>query len=203
MLLKGNYLRNQATSFNSAPVEVSKMPTGSEGFVRSVATVAVTRNHSVESAAYRIVDLGLPPGAVEVRATAINNRGEVLAEVPYRITQTPDKPGGAKWINGHAYLWREGRFIDFGELDGTDMLDDPLTTDPTALNDRSVAVGTEGTGGPIFMSGRKWVYPFVWRGRGMVRLAPGQTNIPRAINVRGDIVGGDHWRGWAMLDGKV
>ena len=33
---------------------------------------------------YRIVDLGLPPGAQTLEAIALNNRGEVLARVPLR-----------------------------------------------------------------------------------------------------------------------
>ena len=149
---------------------------------------------------YRIVDLGAPPQAREVLAVAVNDRGEVLVRVPGYATGQ-DAKGELTFRNGHGYLWRAGRFLDFGEPRPSTFFDPPDAV-PTALNDLSVAVGTQGTG-QATMSGLTDVNPFIWRGKGMDDLGAGWSSVPLGINDLGDVVGDSNHRGFARLRGTL
>ena len=149
---------------------------------------------------YRIVDLGLPPGAKALEAIALNNRGELLTRVPLRLEPESGKNAGI--YPGHGYLWRKGRFLNLGEPRGS-KYDDPPSVWPTALNESSTVVGYEGQGGPIFMSGLLNVYPFIWQGGRKVDLGSGRTSQPVGINAHGDVVGDSDHRAFVRLDGKI
>ena len=149
---------------------------------------------------YRIVDLGLPPGAQALEAIALDNRGELLVRVPLRWETEAGKTTSI--YPGHGYLWRDGEFIDLGEPRAS-TVDDPPSVWPTALNESSTVVGYEGRGGPVFMSGLRDVNPFVWRNGRKVDLGSGWASFPKGINARGDVVGTDKYRAFVRLDGKV
>lgn len=158
---------------------------------------------------YRIVDLGLPPGAEKAEAVAINNRGEVAitAEVTVAVPwfNSEEDKGVSQVPVRHGYLWREGRFFDFGDPNpgGVVQADDVARTEPKALNDHGIVVGGKGPYGPVFMTGLEHAAPFIWRGRGLESL--GVTNLGQAndINDLGDIVGDDGHGAFARLNGKI
>lgn len=152
-------------------------------------------------ASYRIVDLGVPPQSQAIYAVAINNRGEILVRAPWYATQMEGDRVTA-FRTGHGYLWRAGHFFDFGEPK-PNKLADPTEVVPTAFNDFSATVGTQGSGAPVFMSGLTDVDPFIWRGRGMDDLGAGWSSIPMAINNLGDVVGDSNSRGFVRLQGKL
>ena len=149
---------------------------------------------------YRIVDLGLPPGAQVLEAIALDNRGEVLVRVPLRWETEAGKTTSI--FPGHGYLWRRGEFVNLGEPRGS-KYDDPPSVWPTALNESSTVVGYEGQGGPVFMSGLLNVYPFIWQGGRKVDLGSGWASLPKGINARDDVVGTDKYRAFVRLNGKV
>jgi probable HAF family extracellular repeat protein len=107
---------------------------------------------------WRIIDLGAGDNST---ANAINESGHVVGR-----------------SNNHAFLWRDGRIIDLGDL-GSGF------SEATDVNNRDEVVGFSGVAGGA-------VHAFLWR-RGIMTdlgvLPGGDNSYARAINDRGDIVG--------------
>lgn len=155
---------------------------------------------------YTIVDLGAPHGAERVEAGAINNRGEVVVQawesvvVPWFSSKGEKGEGRASFWRG--YLWRSGRLLSLGEAPRADTFEPPSIV-LHAVNDRSVAVGWNGTGMPVFLSGLSQNVAVLCRGRGAEDLGAGPTSDALGINNLGDVVGAGGHRAFARLRGKI
>ena len=128
-----------------------------------------------------LTDLGTLGGANSAgQNKGINNRGQVIGVAE---TATTDPTGSDGAPEFHAFLWKQGRMLDLGTLNGA-----PDST-ASAINDRGQVTGISILNATTFTGENG--EGFLWQDGKMTTLKTlgGSYSAPHAINNRGQIVG--------------